>query len=88
MNTFFALMAEYGTAHIPVEKCSDLFGMSPKKACELAGRQGLPVPTFRIGSQKSPWLIDAVKLAAHLDLAKKNAAADWELLQKMPHQPR
>lgn len=39
MNTFFALMAEYGTAHIPVENCASLFGMSPRKACDLAGRQ-------------------------------------------------
>jgi len=54
MNTFFALMAEYGTAHIPVEKCAGLFGMSPKKACEAAGKQQLPVPTFRLGSQKKP----------------------------------
>jgi hypothetical protein len=77
MNTFFALMAEYGTAHIPVEKCADLFGMSPKKACELAGRQRLPVPAFRIGSQKSPWLIDAQRLAEHLDKIKLAAEKDW-----------
>lgn len=81
MNTFFALMAEYGTAHIPVEKCADLFGMSPKKACEAAGRQGLPVPTFRIGSQKSPWLIDATKLADHLDRIKMKAESDWKKIK-------
>lgn len=50
MNTFFALMAEYGTAHIPVEKCADIFGLSPRKACEAAGRQRLPIPAFRLGS--------------------------------------
>jgi len=81
MNTFFALMAEYGTAHIPVEKCAGLFGMSPKKACEAAGKQQLPVPTFRLGSQKSPWLADAHKLAEHLDKAKSQADIDWERMQ-------
>ncbi|PIF37756.1 pyocin activator protein PrtN [Delftia sp. 60] len=81
MNTFFALMAEYGTAHIPVEKCANLFGMSPKKACELAGRQALPVPAFRIGSQKSPWLIDAQKLSDYLDRAKNKAQNDWDKMQ-------
>lgn len=81
MNTFFALMAEYGTAHIPVEKCADLFGMSSKKACELAGRQQLPIPAFRLGSQKSPWLVDAHKLAEHLNSAKASAEEDWTRLR-------
>lgn len=54
MKTFFALMAEFGTAQIPVERCAALFGLSPKKAEEYASRQKLPVPAFRIGSQKAP----------------------------------
>ncbi|WP_448677219.1 pyocin activator PrtN family protein [Delftia acidovorans] len=80
MNTFFAIMAEYETAHIPVEKCAHLFGMSPKKACEAAGRQRLPIPTFRLGSQKSPWLIDAKKLAEYLDDQKIRAEDEWHRL--------
>lgn len=82
MNTFFALMAEYGTAHIPVEKCAELFGMSPKKACEAAGRQRLPIPAFRIGSQKSPWLLDAKILADYLDKIKTQAQNDWKNMQQ------
>lgn len=78
MNTFFALMAEYGTAQIPVERCAALFGLSPKKAEEYAGRQRLPVPAFRIGSQKSPWLVDAAKLAEYVDRIKKQAELDWQ----------
>lgn len=81
MNTFFALMAEYGTAQIPVEKCAALFGLSPKKAEEYAGRQQLPVPAFRIGSQKSPWLVDAQKLASHLDAAKLQAEDEWKRIR-------
>lgn len=81
MNTFFTLMAEFGTAQIPVEKCAPLFGLSPKKAEEYACRQQLPVPAFRIGSQKSPWLVDAHKLAEHLDAAKEQARKDWERMR-------
>ncbi len=81
MNTFFALMAEYGTAQIPVEKCAHLFGLSPKKAEEYAGRQQLPVAAFRVGSQKSPWLVSAQDLAAHLDAAKQRAQEDWARLR-------
>lgn len=82
MKTFFALMAEFGTAQIPVERCAALFGLSPKKAEEYAGRQKLPVPAFRIGSQKSPWLVDAHQLAEHLDAAKEQARKDWERIQQ------
>lgn len=78
VNTFFALMAEYGTAQIPVEKCASLFGLTPQKAMEYAGRQRLPVPAFRAGSQKSPWLVDAQKLADHLDSAKAKALDEWK----------
>lgn len=84
MNTFFALMAEYGTAHIPLEKCADLFGMSSKKACYMAGRQKLPVPAFRMGSQKSPWLIDAQKLAEYLDDLKTQANEEWTKVRSSP----
>ena len=78
MNTFFALMAEHGTAQIPVAKCAALFGLSPQKAEENAGRQRLPVPAFRLGSQKSPWLVDAKFLAEHLDAVKLQAKQEWE----------
>lgn len=89
MKTFFALMAEFGTAQIPVERCAALFGLSPEKAQEYASRQKLPVPAFRIGSQKSPWLVDAHQLAEHLDAAKEQARKDWERIQQaaaaLPH---
>ena len=84
MNTFFALMAEYGTAQIPVEKCASLFGLSPKKAEEYACRQRLPIPAFRLGSQKSPWLIDTYKLAAYLDQRKKEADTEWRKINNCP----
>jgi hypothetical protein len=77
MNTFFALMAEYGTGQIPLDKCAHLFGLSSEEAAKRANRQTLPVPAFRVGSQKSPWLIDAAKLASHLDGLKVQAARDW-----------
>ena len=82
MNTFFALMAEYGTAQIPVAKCAEMFGLSAKKAEEYAGRQQLPIPAFRLGSQKSPWLIDAVKLAEYLDKVKADSLHDWQRLRQ------
>jgi len=34
----------------------------------------LPIPAYRIGSQKSPWLISATDLARHIDHQRENAA--------------
>lgn len=78
MNTFFAIMAEYGTAQIPVDRCAHLFGLESKEATRRASLQRLPVPTFRIGTQKSPWLVDANQLAKHLDEAKAHAQTEWD----------
>lgn len=81
MNTFFALLAEYGTSNIPLEKCSHIFGLAPEEAAKRANRQTLPVPAFRAGSQKSPWLLDATSLASYLDQLKVEAARDWSRIQ-------
>ncbi len=81
MNTFFALLAEYGTAQIPLERCVSLFGIDTKEAAKRAALQRLPVPVFRAGTQKSPWLIDASKLAAYLDECKAKAEADWSKMR-------
>jgi hypothetical protein len=82
MNTFFALMAEYGTGHIPLERCSHIFGLDPVEAARRAGKQSLPIPAFRAGSQKSPWLVDTAKLANYLDELKVQAARDWHRLNR------
>jgi hypothetical protein len=77
VNTFFSLLAEYGTGHIPLDKCAHIFGLGADEASKRANRQALPVPTFRAGSQKSPWLVDATVLASYLDQRKIEAARDW-----------
>jgi hypothetical protein len=77
MNTFFSLLAEFGTGHIPLDKCAHIFGLGPDEAAKRANRQSLPVPAFRAGSQKSPWLVDATALASYLDQLKLEAARDW-----------
>jgi hypothetical protein len=83
MNTFFALMAEYGTAQIPIRNVCKLFGLGPEEAEKRAGKQQLPVPVYRLGSQKSPWLVDAAKLAEHVDKCKSRAESDWKKLQQV-----
>jgi len=82
MNTLFALLAKFGDVNIPLEKISnDFFGMEPKKANERACLQDLPVPTYKLGGQRSPWLVDAHKLADYIDRKKQDAINDWERLR-------
>lgn len=81
MNTVFLLLAEYGTGQIPLDRCAHLFGLSPEEAAKRAGRQALPIPTFRAGTQKSPWLVDASRLAAFLDDQRAKAEHDWQRLR-------
>lgn len=76
-RTLFLLLAEFGTGQIPLERCCYHFGMKFDEAKRAAARQALPVPAFRLGSQKSPWLVAADKLAAYIDERSKAAEADW-----------
>lgn len=77
MKTLFALMAEYETANIPLERVCHIFGLGPDEAAKRANRHKLPVPAFRAGTQKAPWIVDARQLAEYLDGLKAKAADDW-----------
>lgn len=78
VSTFFALMAEFGTAEIPLDAVAEkYFGLGPDKARNRAARQQLPVPAYRGGSQKSQWLVSAAVLAEHLDDQKARARLEW-----------
>lgn len=77
-RTLFLLLAEFGTGQVPVDRCAHHFGMSTDEAKRAAARQALPVPTFRLGSQKSPWLVSANQLATHIDSKKAAAEAEWK----------
>ncbi|KAA2285462.1 pyocin activator PrtN family protein [Arenimonas fontis] len=76
--TLFLVLAEYGTAQIPVERCASHFGMTPQEAKAAARRQALPVPCYRLGSQKSPWVVDAASLANHIRSKREAAEAEWK----------
>lgn len=74
-STYFALLAEFGTAQIPLEAmCERYFGLSPDKAKAKAARGELPVQPIRLAGQKSPWLVPAERLAEHIDKQMGRAA--------------
>lgn len=78
-STFFALMAEFGTAEIPLEDISEkFFGLKPDIAKKRAARQRLPVKVYRGATQKSPWLVSAQDLADHIDQQRTKAQKEWD----------
>lgn len=67
-STYFGLLAEFGEANIPLEKVAPkYFGLKPEEAKKQAAMNRLPVPAFRVGSQKAPWLVSATDLAELID---------------------
>jgi hypothetical protein len=67
-TTFFGLLAEFGEANIPLEKIAPkYFGLSPQEARRRAPARLLPCRAFKLGGQKSPWLVSAVDLAELID---------------------
>jgi hypothetical protein len=67
-STYFALMAEFGMAHIPIEIIGKkYFGYDEKTANARARESKYPFSVFRAGGQKSQWLVDIGVLAKYLD---------------------
>lgn len=79
ISTYFALLAEFGTAEIELERvCQKFFGLSVPDAKRRASLHRLPVPAHRAGGQKSGWLINVADLAAHIDQQREAAAREWQ----------
>jgi len=73
-STYFGLLAEFGEANIPLEKVAPkYFGLSYAEARRRAPAKMLPCRAFRLGGQKSPWLVSAMDLAELIDAKRERA---------------
>lgn len=73
-STYFGLLAEFGEANIPLEKIAlKYFGLGSAEAKRRASIKRLPVRAFRLGGQKSPWLVRAADLAELIDQRRTQA---------------
>jgi hypothetical protein len=73
-STFFGLFAEFGETNIPLQKVAPkYFGLSYDEARRRAPAKLLPCPAFRLGGQKSPWLVNATDLAQLIDRQRAKA---------------
>ena len=80
---FVGLVAEFGTTQIPLAKVAVRYlGMaSERDAKRAATLQQLPVPVFRLGSQKSGWHVAAEDLADHILARRAEGRMRWEAVQ-------
>jgi hypothetical protein len=73
-STYFGLLAEFGEANIPLDNVAPkYFGLSYQEARRRAPSKMLPCKAFRLGGQKSPWLVSAVDLADLIDRQRERA---------------
>ena len=73
-STYFGLLAEFGEANIPLAHvCAKYFGLGFAEARRRAPSQLLPCRVFRLGGQKSPWLVSASDLAELIDRRRAQA---------------
>jgi hypothetical protein len=64
MSTYFGLLAEFGASNIRLDVLAPkYFGLSSAEAKRRAAYRQLPCRAFRLGGQKSPWLVSAADLA-------------------------
>jgi len=75
-STYFGLLAEFGEAHIPLDRVAPkYFGLGAEEARRRALANELPCRAFRLGGQKSPWLVSASDLAELIDKQRERAGA-------------
>ena len=73
-STYFGLLAEFGEAHIPLQRVAPkYFGLSYEEARRRAITKMLPCRAFRLGGQKSPWLVSAADLAELIDRQREKS---------------
>ncbi|MGZ8164115.1 MAG: pyocin activator PrtN family protein [Methylobacter sp.] len=78
MKTIDALFAQYGKKFVPLEIiAADFLGVTePKTISRLAHRNELGgIKAFRLGSTKSPWLVDIEQLADVLDAKSRTKSS-------------
>ena len=75
-STYATLLVEYGRTMVPLRDIAEpILGMAPERACVLAARGEIMVPSFRAGGPRSPWLVHLYDLAQHIDAQRVQAGS-------------
>jgi len=77
LNTVFLLLAEYESAHVPLERVATKYlGLTRKEAFSKANAHSLPFPALRVSGSRAPWMVDIRDVDEWLDNERQNARAD------------
>lgn len=82
-STYFGLLAEFGEANVLLARVAPkYFGLSFEEARRRASGQKLPCRVFRLGGQKTPWLVSMSDLAELIDKKRQRAGEDATAARK------
>ena len=83
-RTLMLLMMEHEKAVVPLKDIhAQYFGIDTlAKANQRARAHELPVPAFRLGSNKSDWLVRLEDLAFHIDKEANEQKQIWEDMKR------
>lgn len=78
MNTLEKLLEKHGGPVVHLEEIAqEYLGLGPRKAAVLAAQGELPLPAFKLGTRKSPWLVNIEDLARLIRERSKEARESW-----------
>jgi hypothetical protein len=85
ISTYFALLAEFGTSEIPLDKVAGkFFGVhDDREQKRRAAMNKHPIPVYRGAGQRSQWLVSANDLAEFIDRQRAAARSEWERSQSV-----
>lgn len=77
-------MAEYETTDIPLETiATKYFNITHRdKVSSMARHSEFPFPVYRMGGQRSQWMVNIADLAEYIDKARAKAREDFELFYR------
>lgn len=81
MRTQFLLLAEFGTALIPLSEVGKrYFEHSENQVNSWARQNKYPFPILRLGGQKAKWVVSIEDFAQYVDSQREKAKEEFELL--------
>lgn len=76
------LMAQYESPTIPLEEVRETyFNITSKRESDNKARNhDYPVPVFKLGGQRSPWMLHIKDLADYIDRVQREQSEVWKLV--------
>jgi hypothetical protein len=74
-NTYATLLVEHEHTMVPLSKLAEpIFGLNEERAKTLAKADSMPLPVFKLGGLRSPWMVHLADLAQLIDTQRAAAA--------------